>query len=49
MQLTLKQKTFSQSFTAFLKAMLDFEHFGKKDEPHRRCISEITTSKNVVT
>ena len=47
-QLSRKQKTFSQFFAAFLKSRLNFEYFEKKDEPHRVCISEITDSKNVV-
>ena len=37
--LTQKQKTFSRSFTAFLKSRLNFEHFQKKDHPHSRCTS----------
>ena len=48
MQLSQKQKTFSQFFAAFLKSTLNFEHFEKKDDPHRFCISEITDSENVV-
>ena len=42
MQLSRKQKTFSQFFCAFLKSTLNFEHFQKKDDSHSRCISEIT-------
>ena len=41
MQLSQKQKTFSEFFFAFLKFILNFELFSKKDEPHSRCISEI--------
>ena len=37
-----KQKTFSQSFSAFLKSKLNFEHFAKKHDPNSRCVSEIT-------
>ena len=48
MQLSQKQKTFSQFFAAFLKSTLNFEHFEKKDDPHRFCISEITDSESVV-
>ena len=48
MQLSQKQKTLSQYFYKFLKSTLNFEHFEKKDDPHRCCISEITDSKNVV-
>ena len=42
--LSQKQKTFSQFFSAFLKSTLNFEHSGKKDDPHSRCISQITVS-----
>ena len=48
MQLYQKEKTFSQFFAAFMKSRLDFEHFGKKDDPHRFCNFEITDSENVV-
>ena len=34
MQLSQKQKTFSQFFFAFLKSILNFKHLPKKDEPH---------------
>ena len=43
--LSIKQKTFSQFFSAFLKFPLKFEHFRKKDDPHSRCISQITVSE----
>ena len=33
-QLSLKQKTFSQFFSAFLKFRLNFEYFQKEDDPH---------------
>ena len=42
--LSQKEKTFSQNFAAFLKVTLNFKHFGKKDDPHSRCISQITVS-----
>ena len=45
MQLALKQKTFSQFFSAFLKSSLNFEHFQKKDDPRGWYISEITDSE----
>ena len=45
--LSHKQKTFSQFFSAFLKSTLNFEHSGKKDDPHSRCISQITVSEKV--
>ena len=31
-----EQKTFSGFSVAFLKSILNFEHFQKKDEPHSR-------------
>ena len=43
--LSEKPKIFSQFFSAFLKSTLNFEHFQKKDDPHRRCISQITVSE----
>ena len=43
--LSHKQKTFSQFFSAFLRSTLNFEHSGKKDDPHSRCISQITISE----
>ena len=45
MQLSRKQKTFSQFFCAFLKASLNFEHFQKKDDSHSWGISKITDSE----
>ena len=35
MQLSEKQKTFSQFFFAFLKSILNIKHLPKKDHPHR--------------
>ena len=43
--LSQKPKIFSKFFSAFLKSTLNFEHFQKKDDPHSRCISQITVSK----
>ena len=34
MQVSRKQKTFSEFFSAFLKSSLNFEYFLKKDDPH---------------
>ena len=34
MQLSRKQKSFSDFFPAFLKPSLNFEHFFKKHDPH---------------
>ena len=47
MQLSKKQKTFYDFFAAFLKSRLNFKCFGKKDDPHRFSIFEITHSENV--
>ena len=44
MQLSQKQKTYSQFAFAFLKSILKFEHFQKKHDPHSSCVSEITDS-----
>ena len=43
--LSQKQKTFSQFFATFSKSTLNFEHFQKKYDPHRRCISHITVNE----
>ena len=45
MQLSGKQKTFSEFLAAFLKSRLNFEHFQKKDDSHSWSISEITDSE----
>ena len=45
MQLSQKQKPFSQFFAAFLKYSLNFEHFLKKDDLHCWCICEIMDSE----
>ena len=45
MQLSQKQKTFSEFFCAFLKSSLNLVLFQKKDDPHGRCISKITESE----
>ena len=47
-QLSRKQKTFSQFFAAFLKSRLNFKCFQEKDDANRSCTSEITDSENVV-
>ena len=41
MTLSQKLKTFSQFFAAFLKSTFNFEHFPKKDQSHRLCLSRI--------
>ena len=48
MQLSQKEKTFSQFYGAFLQFRLNFEYFEKKDDPHRFFLFEITEFKNVV-
>ena len=48
MQLTQKQKAFTQLLGAFLKSTINFKYFETKDDPHRFFISEITVFENVV-
>ena len=48
MQLSQKQKNFSQYFAEILESILNFQHFETKDDPHSFCISKITDSENVV-
>ena len=43
--LSQKRKNFSRFFSAFLKSTLNFAHFQKKDDPHSRCILQISVSK----
>ena len=38
-QLSQKQKIFSEFFLTFLKSILNFKHLAKKDDSHSRCIS----------
>ena len=47
-QLSRKQKTFSQFFAAFLKSRLNFKCFQEKDDANRSGTSDITDSENVV-
>ena len=39
MQLSQKQKTFSEFFFAFLKSILNFKHLPKRHDTHSCCIS----------
>ena len=39
LQLSQKQKTFSEFVFAFSKSILNFKHFAKKDDPQSWCIS----------
>ena len=48
MQLSEKQKSFSEFFCAFLKSIWNFERFEKKDDTHRFCIPEIMDFENMV-
>ena len=41
-QLSQKQKTFSQFFLKFLKSILNFKELGKEDDRHSSCISRNT-------
>ena len=43
-QLSQKQKTFSEFFLKFLKCILYFKHLAQKDDPHSSCISRNTGS-----
>ena len=43
--LSQKRKSFSNFFSTFSKSTLNFEHFQQKDDPHSRCISQITVSE----
>ena len=45
MQLSQKQKTFCEFLSVFLKSILHFEHFQKKDESHSLRISKVTDSE----
>ena len=38
-QLSQKQKIFSEFFFAFLKSILNLKDLPKKDDPHSRCFS----------
>ena len=42
MNLSQKPKIFPKNVSAFFESALNFEHFQKKDDPDRLCISEIT-------
>ena len=48
MQLSQKQKNFSEVFPGFLKSRLNFKHFEPKDQAHTFYIFEVTDSENVV-
>ena len=48
MELSEKEKTFSQFFAVFLKSRLNSNYFETKIDPHSFCISEFTDSENVV-
>ena len=48
MQLSQKQKTFSEFFARFSKSAINFKYFEKKHDLHRLSMSEITDSENVV-
>ena len=42
MQLSKKRKIICYFFFEFSKFRFDFQHFLKKDDPHSRCIFELT-------
>ena len=45
MQLSQKQKAFSQFLSLFLECILNSEQFQKTDDSHSWCISDIMDSK----
>ena len=45
MELSQKQKSVCNFFSAFLKSSLNFEHFEKKDDSHRWGICKIRESE----
>ena len=45
MELSEKEKTFSEFFFAFLKSLLNFKHLPTKVDPHSSCISGNTGSE----
>ena len=45
LQLSVKEKTFSEFFFAFLKSILNLKHLPKKDDPHSCYISGNTGSE----
>ena len=49
MQLSQKQKTFSEFFSAFFESRLNFEYLETTDDLHSFFILEITDSENVVS
>ena len=46
--LSHKQKTFSKFFSAFLKSTLNFEHSGKRDDPHTDVFLQLPSPKKVI-
>ena len=48
MQLSQKQKKFSEIPATFLKSKLNLEYFREKDDRYSFCISEITEFENVI-
>ena len=47
-ELSQKQKTFFEFFFAFLKSILNFKHFPRKDDPDSWCISGNTGTEKYV-
>ena len=48
MQLSRKQKTFSQFFFVFLKSIINFKILAKKDDPRAYVFREILALKNIL-
>ena len=46
--LSQKRKTFWKLSSEILKPTLNFEHFQKKDDPHRRCVLKLPSPKKVI-
>ena len=44
-ELSQKWKIFFELFCTFSKSRFNFEHFWRKDDPHSRCIFELTDSE----
>ena len=45
MLISQKQKLFSEFLKGYLKCTLNFDHFQKKEDPHSRCVFEITETE----
>ena len=48
MELSQKEKTFSEVFDSFFNSLLNFKHFEQKNDAHSFYISEFTDSEKVI-